>query len=136
MLTLIRYGKYEKNPFAVFDSIVLLGIGSFGKVWLVRYRKTNSLYAMKILQKQYIIEHKQEEHTQTERDILEKIQYPFIISLQFAFQDAKHLFFVTEFAQGGELFYHLKREHYFENERAQFYVAEIALALVFFIIII
>ena len=75
----------HKICYADFDSIVLLGIGSFGKVWLVRYSKTNSLYAMKILQKQYIIEHKQEEHTQTERDILEKIQYPFIISLQFAF---------------------------------------------------
>ena len=121
----------RKISFSDFDSLKLLGTGSFGKVLLVRHRKTNSIYAMKILKKEYIIQRKQEAHTQAERDILEKIHYPFIVSLQYAFQDPDHLFFVTEFAQGGELFYHLKREHFFENERAQFYVAEIVLALGF-----
>lgn len=121
----------RKISFADFDSLKLLGTGSFGKVLLVRYRKTNEIFAMKILKKEYIIKKKQEAHTQAERDILEKIHYPFIVSLQYAFQDQNHLFFVTEFAQGGELFYHLKREHFFDNERAQFYLAEITLALGF-----
>lgn len=121
----------RKISFSDFDSLKLLGTGSFGKVLLVRHRKTNAIYAMKILKKEYIIQRQQQAHTQAERDILEKIHYPFIVSLQYAFQDPDHLFFVTEFAQGGELFYHLRREQFFDNERAQFYVAEIVLALGF-----
>ena len=34
-----------------------------------------------------------------------------------------------EFAQGGELFFHLHKEKYFEEEKVRFYVAELILAL-------
>ena len=54
-------GQSKKTiVYADFDSLTLLGIGSFGKVWLVRHRATNSIYAMKILQKECVIEHKQD----------------------------------------------------------------------------
>ena len=42
----------RKISFSDFDSLKLLGTGSFGKVLLVRHRKTNSIYAMKILKKE------------------------------------------------------------------------------------
>ena len=87
-------GQSKKTiVYADFDSLTLLGIGSFGKVWLVRHRATNSIYAMKILQKECVIEHKQEAHTLTERDILEKIHYPFIRVFNMLFKTQSIYFF-------------------------------------------
>ena len=112
-----------------FDEMKVLGKGSFGKVLLVRYKSNQKLYAMKILKKAVIMKNKEETHTKTERNLLAKINHPFIVSLYFAFQDEKKLYLITEFMQGGELFYHLHREKFFSNERTQFYAAEIVLAL-------
>jgi len=65
-----------------------------------------------------------------EREILEKFDHPFIMGLEFAFQDATRLYLIMEFVNGGELFYHL-RQHKggFGEERARFYAAEIVSAL-------
>jgi len=49
--------------------------------------------------------------------------------LHYAFQTPEKLYFVIDFLNGGELFYHLRREQRFSEERAKFYAAEILLAL-------
>jgi len=64
-----------------------------------------------------------------EREILERITSPFIVKLHFAFQTPKKLYFVMDFLNGGELFYHLKLEGRFSEMRTSFYAAEILLAL-------
>ena len=84
---------------------------------------------MKVLKKSVVQAKKQEDHTKTERRILEKINHPFIVSLQYAFQDDHKLYLVTQFMQGGELFYHLRREKSFKEDRAKFYSAELVLAI-------
>ena len=40
----------------------------------------------------------------TEKAILAKIDHPFLIKLNWAFQDEKKLYFVLEYCPGGELF--------------------------------
>lgn len=112
-----------------FERIKLLGRGTFGAVYLVRKLSSNKLYAMKILKKDLVKMKNQVDHTKTERKILEKIENPFIVSLYYAFQDNKKLYLVTEFMQGGELFYHLRKEGIFKESRAKFYLCEIVLAL-------
>ena len=72
-----------------FQVLKLLGKGSFGKVLLVKYLNNNNIYAMKILKKEEIIKRNQINHTKTERLLLEKLNHPFIASLQFAFQDSQ-----------------------------------------------
>lgn len=64
-----------------------------------------------------------------EREILEKFDHPFIMKLQFAFQDEYNLYLIMEFVNGGELFHHLKKDGRFNEKRAKFYVAELTLAL-------
>lgn len=49
--------------------------------------------------------------------------------LRYAFQDEDRLYFVMEFANGGELFFHLKRDRIFTESRARFYAAECISAL-------
>ena len=112
-----------------FELLKVLGRGSFGKVMLVRYKRDGKKYAMKILKKKAIIARNQVEHTKAERKILESLQHPFLMTLRFAFQSAEKLYFVLDYYQGGELFFHLKNQRRFPETIARLFVAEIALAL-------
>ena len=112
-----------------FQPLKLVGKGSFGKVILVKYFENNKIYAMKILKKEDIIKRNQVNHTKTERLILEKLNHPFIAKLKFAFQDEQKLYLVTEFMQGGELYFHLKRNSYFKEKAVKFYMSQILLAI-------
>lgn len=62
-------------------------------------------------------------YNSAERDILEKINSPFIVKLYYAFQTDAKLYFVMDFLNGGELFFHLRKETKFSERRACFYAA-------------
>jgi len=112
-----------------FEMIKMIGKGSFGEVMLVRKKGTRKLYAMKILDKRNIIRRNQVEHTITERRVLGRTKHPFIVTLHFAFQTGKKLYFVLDYCSGGELFFHLGRCGRLRESLACFYSAEITLAL-------
>uniref|UniRef100_A0A3P9PYB0 Serine/threonine-protein kinase Sgk1-like n=1 Tax=Poecilia reticulata TaxID=8081 RepID=A0A3P9PYB0_POERE len=113
-----------------FDYLKVIGTGSFGKVLLARHRKQGGYYAVKALDKQTIIKRNEQRHVMVERSVLLKgLKHPFLVGLHFSFQTPKTLYFVLDFANGGELFYHLQREGSFPEPRAAFYAAEIAAAL-------
>ncbi len=57
------------------------------------------------------------------------INHPFVVKLHYAFQTTETLYFITDFLNGGELFYHLCNEIRFSEGRAKFYAAELILAL-------
>jgi hypothetical protein len=78
--------KRDKVNIDDFELVRVIGKGSFGKVTLVRKKADNKLYAMKVLAKQNIIKRKQVEHTKTERNVLGKLNHPFIVKLHYAFQ--------------------------------------------------
>ena len=112
-----------------FKIIKILGKGAFGKVYLVKKINNGKVYAMKILDKKYIVEKNQISHTITERLALEKLNHPFIAKLNYAFQDTQNLYFITEFLQGGELFFHLKKNGGFKEKAVKFYMSQVLLAL-------
>ena len=114
-----------------FEALKLLGTGSFGRVLLVRFTSNNTLYAMKILDKKQLKEKRQEEHTKTERDLMVKINNPFIVNIKFAFQDDTKLYIVSDFMQGGDMFYHIHSNNKFDEERCKFYAIELILGLEF-----
>ena len=112
-----------------FTPLKLLGRGSFGQVCLVRLKINNKLYAMKLLDKKLLKERNQELHTKSERDLMVKINCPFIVNIKSAFQDEKYLYIISDFMQGGDLFYHMHETGIFDFELAQFYTCELVLAL-------
>ena len=114
-----------------FKPLEVLGQGSFGKVILVKNENNDKIYAMKILEKKFLIEKNQISHTKTERVALEKLKHPFIVKLSYAFQDTKNLYLITEFLPGGELFFHLKKNGGFKEKAVKFYMAQVLLALEF-----
>jgi len=113
-----------------FQLVKVLGKGSYGKVMLVRHNDNPDLvYAMKMLRKENVVKRNQVEHTKAERNVLEAVTHPFIVSLHYAFQTPKKLYFVLEYCAGGELFYHLSRKGRFPEARAKFYTCELLLAI-------
>ncbi|CAN8179232.1 unnamed protein product [Coccothraustes coccothraustes] len=112
-----------------FDYLKLLGKGTFGKVILVREKSSGRHYAMKILRKEVVIAKDEVAHTVTESRVLQSSRHPFLTALKYAFQTSDRLCFVMEYANGGELFFHLSRERVFPEPRARFYGAEIVSAL-------
>ncbi|KAF2712458.1 serine/threonine-protein kinase-like protein psk1 [Pleomassaria siparia CBS 279.74] len=114
-----------------FERLTCLGKGSYGTVLLVRQKTTGRLYAQKQFRKATLTVHKKLiEQTNTERAILESVtRHPFVVKLFYAFQDHEKLYLILEYAQGGELFHHLKSERMFSEEVAAFYMAEMILAL-------
>jgi len=112
-----------------FNILMLLGRGSFGKVVLAKKKDNKKLYALKILNKSKVKLQNQIDHTLSERAILEKIDHPFIVKLKYAFQTPEKLCFVTEYMPGGELFYHLRKNKFFNEDKARFYIAEIILGI-------
>lgn len=129
--------KHDDNPLGIkltfhdFDKLKVLGKGSFGEVILVKLKANERYYAMKILNKKQVKLRHQEAHTRAERDLMVKINCPFIVNIKFAFQDQEKLYIITEFMQGGEMFFHLHREKRFTEEKTKFYVIEMVLAIDF-----
>jgi len=64
-----------------------------------------------------------------EREIMEKIKNPYIVDLHYAFQTEDKLYFIMDFLNGGELFWHLRKDMKFSEKRARIYAAEIICAL-------
>ncbi|KAK6489029.1 serine/threonine-protein kinase Sgk1-like isoform X1 [Huso huso] len=113
-----------------FNFLKVIGKGSFGKVLLARHKNDEKFYAVKVLQKKAILKKKEEKHIMSERNVLLKnVKHPFLVGLHYSFQTADKLYFVLDYINGGELFYHLQRERCFLEPRARFYTAEIASAL-------
>eukprot|EP00667_Euglena_gracilis_P002595 EG_transcript_2601 len=112
-----------------FDIVCTIGEGNYAQVFLVKKKNSDDFYAMKILAKDRLIERDEVEHTRTERKILECATHPFLVKMHYAFQTPESLYIVMNFANGGELFSHLKREKRFSEDRARFYAAEICLGL-------
>lgn len=99
-------GKYALNDFTIERT---LGTGSFGRVHLVQSKHNQRYYAVKVLKKQQVVKMKQIEHTNDERRMLQRVKHPFLITLWGTFQDAKNLYMVMDFIEGGELFSLLRK---------------------------
>ena len=55
--------------------------------------------------------------------------HPFLLKLKYSFTTVDRLCLVTEYVNGGELYFHLKRERQFSEDRTKFYGAEIISAV-------
>ena len=112
-----------------FKLLKVIGRGSYGKVCLVQFKQTNDLYAMKSLKKNVLIDEEQIQSTLLEKNILQSLNYPFLVGMEFCFQTEERIYFVLPFVPGGELFSHLRKCKYFPENKAKFYASIIALAL-------
>lgn len=122
--------RYDIGP-QHFDLLKLLGEGAFGKVFIVKNCLNNKIYAMKVISKKLLQKKNHILYMKSERELLTKINHPFIISLKFAFQTNTKLFLVMNLLNGGELFYHLRKRGLITQTQTKFYAGEIILAIEF-----
>ena len=114
---------------SLFDIQYVIGRGGFGKVFKVQMKNKNQTYALKQISKAKIIDKKSEKSIKNERDILSKINHPFIINMHYSFQDKENLYIVFDYLTGGDLRYHLSKTRRFSEEQTKFFVACLLLGI-------
>ncbi|CAH9090621.1 unnamed protein product [Cuscuta europaea] len=123
-----RDGTLGYNHFRV---IKRLGCGDIGSVYLAELVGTRCYFAMKVMDKATLEGRKKLVRAQTEREILQCLDHPFLPTLYSHFESDKSSCLVMEFCPGGDL--HALRQRqpgkYFPENAARFYVAEVLLAL-------
>lgn len=125
------FARNNEQPASLQDFTIrkMIGKGTFGKVFLVEHSVTKKLYAMKCIRKDIILENEQMENIQLEKDILRQIDHPFLVNMEYVFQNEFRIYFLMKFVKGGELFRHLVEVRMFPENQAKFFAAQVALAL-------
>ena len=116
------------NTFYDYHKIKLLGQGSFGTVYLVKNKKLNNNFAMKIIEKSSDDEEKEDE-IKNEINILRKLDHPNILKINDFFSTKNEYFLITEFCPEGELFYEIKNFAPFDEALAGWYMKQILSAV-------
>ncbi|CAD8143598.1 unnamed protein product [Paramecium pentaurelia] len=114
-----------------FQLIKCIGVGGFSRVYLVRKKDNGIFYALKLIDKKFIIDNKKEIIVQNERDIMVKMKNQYIIPLHYAFESKFYIAFVLEYCAGGELFYHLRKLKKLNEQDAKYYFVEICIGMAY-----
>jgi len=130
----VELPKYFKNrvPWKLddFEPVAVAGSGNFGHVVLVKVKGCeDKVYALKLLEKNMVINTGQMHNVQNERRVMFMMDSPFIIKLYATYHDETCVYFLLEKAMGGELFALLRRKKFFREAIARFYIGCVVLAL-------
>eukprot|EP00419_Tripos_fusus_P003179 CAMPEP_0172683270 /NCGR_PEP_ID=MMETSP1074-20121228/18740_1 /TAXON_ID=2916 /ORGANISM="Ceratium fusus, Strain PA161109" /LENGTH=930 /DNA_ID=CAMNT_0013502099 /DNA_START=181 /DNA_END=2973 /DNA_ORIENTATION=+ len=115
-----------------FDKIHLLGSGEFGKVFQVKHRQTQEVFAMKKLSKDFYMQRRMTDKALREIAMLSHAHgHPFIVKLVYAIENSTEWALVMEYCPRGDLHHLLLMEGLpgLALNRAMQITAEVALAL-------
>ena len=87
--------KIQSISIEDFEILKVVGRGAFAKVYQVRKKGTSEIYAMKVMRKDKIMEQNHAEYMKAERDILTKIEHPFVVQLRYSFQVCFILYYLN-----------------------------------------
>lgn len=114
-----------------FNLLKKLGCGDIGTVYLAELISTNCLFAIKVMDNEFLARRKKMPRAQTEREILRMLDHPFLPTLYTQFTSDNLSCLVMEYCPGGDL--HVLRQKQsgrcFSEAATRFYVAEVLLAL-------
>ncbi|KAL8168136.1 hypothetical protein V2J09_009635 [Rumex salicifolius] len=129
----IRQFKMQHGAMSLrhFNLLKKLGSGDIGTVYLAELLGTNCLFAIKVMDNEFLVRRKKIMRAQTEREILRMLDHPFLPTLYCQFTSDNLSCLVMEYCPGGDL--HVLRQKQsgrcFTEQAARFYVAEVLLAL-------
>ena len=118
--------QVDKNN---FEFLYIIGRGGFGKVWKAKLKSTGEIFAIKVMSKAKIIIKRCQENIKRERNILSKLNNPFIVNMYLSFQDSLYLYLVIDYLSGGDLRYHLTHTKNFNENETKFFILNIILSL-------
>ena len=114
-----------------FTILRVLGKGYFGKVFLAEMKENQKLYALKVISKLKIVKKNFFKNLKNEKKILENIKNPFVVQLDYCFSNPYYVFFAMQFKQGGELYYHLRKQKRFDENVCRFYACQLLEGLIY-----
>jgi len=82
---LIGFRKNANVKYEDFKLLMLLGRGTFGKVFLAELKSEGKKYAIKAIRKDVLIEYNQVQNTKLEKDILFSCDHPFLVGMDYLF---------------------------------------------------
>uniref|UniRef100_A0A8C9A8W5 G protein-coupled receptor kinase n=1 Tax=Prolemur simus TaxID=1328070 RepID=A0A8C9A8W5_PROSS len=105
----LQWKLFEMQPVSdnYFTEFRVLGKGGFGEVCAVQVKNTGKMYACKKLDKKRLKKKNGEKMALLEKEILEMVSSPFIVSLAYAFESKSHLCLVMSLMNGGDLKFHI-----------------------------
>jgi len=119
-----NFGK-KKGKIREYQIIKEIGEGAFGSVYLVQKENTNKLYALKILNKNFLYKNERVEEPIIERNILTLCNHPSIVKLISTFQTKHKLYFVLEYIQNNDLSNLIKRINIFPPNLSKQIISEL-----------
>ena len=78
---------------------------------------------MKTIRKDLILEKNFFSNLKLEKDILYNVEHPFIVGMDYVFQNDFRIYFLMTFIKGGELYRHFSKMKRFSEEQARFFIA-------------
>ena len=76
-----------------------------------------------------IIDRRSEFSIFNEKELLSKMNHPFIVNMYFSFQDFSNLYLVLDYLTGGDLRYHISIHQRFNEKETKFFISNIILGL-------
>jgi serine/threonine protein kinase len=102
-----------------------IGVGGFGKVYKVRHKVSQKIYAIKVINKSKIIEHELVEQIKLEVEIMYKLNHPYIVKLYNHYEDDDSFYLILEYAPKGQIYTLIKREGRFSERVSAQYLREV-----------
>nr|XP_056705304.1 rhodopsin kinase GRK7 [Euleptes europaea] len=129
----LQWKAFEKQPVSEkhFEEFRILGKGGFGEVCAIQVKSTGKMYACKKLDKKRLKKKNGEKMALLEKQILEKVNSRFVVSLAYAYQTKTDLCLVMTIMNGGDLRFHIYSvgELGLKMDRVLYYSAQITCGL-------
>lgn len=120
----------NKDDFEALDDKAL-GQGGFGQVWKVRNKHTNHVYAIKVINKSYILKENMIDQMNREIEIMYRTNHPHIIKLYNHYEDDESFYLIMELASKGQLYSLLRKQRKLDERTVAKYMSEIISAVIY-----
>ena len=131
--------EYLVNKFNLEDAISIqlndltyvknLHKGNLGYISLVKNAKSNFYYVIKSISQKQILYTKTYKNIESEREILQKIDYPFIIKYIKTLKDEKYIYYLLEYIKGNTLYESIREIEILSKNQTQFFISSIMLSI-------
>jgi serine/threonine protein kinase len=120
-----------ETSLADFDFAGRISSGAFARVYLARKKKTQDLYAIKVIKRSHVNLKNQVRKVSIERDIMMKLNNRFMVHFYYSFMRENNLYLVMEYLPGGDIYSVLQELGALPEDAVRTYCAQIVKALGF-----
>ena len=123
-------GKQTKMIEKDYRILEILGQGAFSVVYKAEHKVTKQIRCIKKIEMSNFTK-SQEENIMNEIKVLKKIDHPHIMKIFEYYEKHGHLYIVTEYMSGGELFDRIESEESFSERDAAHFMKQILKAVAY-----